>query len=56
VQTYRADLEHALGAAAVRDQQDHLDIVIELARRGAVSRVMYLAERSNCGGRGSGEP
>jgi SAM-dependent methyltransferase len=56
VQTYRADLEHTLGAAAVRDQQDHLEIVIELARRGAVSRVMYLAERSNCGGRGSGEP
>lgn len=44
MQAHRAELERVSGAAECQRQQDYLEIVVELARRGAVSRVMYLAE------------
>jgi SAM-dependent methyltransferase len=44
MQTHRAELEQVSGAADFESQQDYLKTVIELSRRGAVSRVMYLAE------------
>jgi SAM-dependent methyltransferase len=44
MQTHRAELEQVSGAADLQSQQDYLEIVVELARREAVSRVMYLAE------------
>jgi SAM-dependent methyltransferase len=58
VQAHRAELEHAQGAASVQAQQDYLQIVIELARRRALSRVMYLGEARLPRGaaRRSGEP
>jgi hypothetical protein len=42
--THRAELEPVMGADELRQQLEYLDVVIELARRGAVSRVMVLAE------------
>ena len=44
VQAHREELERASSAADVASQQDYLETVVELSRRGAVSRVMYLAE------------
>ena len=41
---HRADLEAREGKAAWERQRIYLATVIELARRGAVSRMMYLAE------------
>lgn len=41
---HRAELEAREGIAYGRDQQVYLETVIALAQRGAVSRVMYLAE------------
>jgi SAM-dependent methyltransferase len=40
---HRAELEALKGAADVDRQQRYLETVIDLSRRGAVSRVMYLA-------------
>jgi len=44
MQRHRTELERASGAAEVANQMDYLEIVVELARLGALSRVMYLAE------------
>lgn len=41
---HRTELEQASNAADVQSQKDYLETVVELARMGAVSRVMYLAE------------
>ena len=46
MQTHRTELESVLGAREVRSQEDYLDIVVELSLRGALSRIMYLAELS----------
>ena len=44
MQAHQAELENALGSSAFEGQRDYLETVIELSRRGAVSRIMYLAE------------
>jgi len=45
VRAHRAELERLTGAAADCDtQQNYLETVVELSRRGALSRMMYLAE------------
>ncbi len=44
MQAHRAELVQVLSAADFEMQQDYLETVVELSRRGAVSRVMYLAE------------
>ena len=44
MQAHRAELEQLLGTAHYQSQREYLDIVVELARRGAMSRVMYLGE------------
>jgi SAM-dependent methyltransferase len=44
MQAHRAELEEVSSAADFESQQDYLETVIELSRRGALSRVMYLAE------------
>lgn len=41
---HRAELEQASGAAAFESQREYLETVIELSRRKALSRIMYLAE------------
>jgi len=41
---HRAELLRVEGASEFDRQQKYLETVIEVARRGAVSRVMYLAE------------
>lgn len=41
---HRAELEQLSGASSVSDQQDYLEALIDLSRRKAVSRFMYLAE------------
>ena len=41
---HRADLEQASGTAAFESQRDYLETVIELSRRRALSRIMYLAQ------------
>jgi SAM-dependent methyltransferase len=41
---HRGELGEVLGAADLERQQDYLKTVIELSRRRAVSRMMYLAE------------
>jgi SAM-dependent methyltransferase len=58
LQAHEPALAHALGADHVQSHHDYLEIVIALAQRGAVSRVMYLAEvrPSLSGQRRSGEP
>jgi SAM-dependent methyltransferase len=43
LQAHRAELEQVLGAARTEREQDYLGAVIDLAERGALSRVMYLA-------------
>jgi SAM-dependent methyltransferase len=43
-QAHRPELERASSAADFESQQDYLETVVELSRRGAVSRVMYLAD------------
>jgi cyclopropane fatty-acyl-phospholipid synthase-like methyltransferase len=45
MQAHRAELEEVSGAAGVQSQQDYLETIVELSRRKAVSRVMYLASR-----------
>src|SRR5262249_41064234 len=44
MQTHRAELERVSGIAAFEAQRDYLETVVGLSRRGAVSRMMYLAE------------
>jgi SAM-dependent methyltransferase len=44
MQAHRAELGEVLSAADFASQQDYLKTVVELSRRGAVSRFMYLAE------------
>ena len=44
MRAHRRELEQLSGAAEYERQEDYLEIIIELARRGAVSRLMYLAE------------
>ena len=44
IQAHRAELEELGGAASFEKQRDYLETVIELSGRGALSRVMYLAE------------
>ena len=42
---HRADLERVEGSAGFARQQQYLETVVGLSRRGAMSRMMYLAER-----------
>ncbi len=44
MQAHRAELEQISRAADLESQRDYLETVVEVSRRGAVSRVMYLAE------------
>ena len=44
MQAHRKELDQVVSAADFERQQDYLETVVELSRRGAVSRVMYLAE------------
>ena len=44
MRAHRGELERRSGAADYRRQEDYLEAVIELAQRGALSRVMYLSE------------
>lgn len=44
IRAHRAELEQALGAAHFQSQETYLETVLELARRHALSRFMYLAE------------
>ena len=41
---HRAEVEQLEGATGFERQQQYLDTVIALARRGALSRIMYLAQ------------
>jgi SAM-dependent methyltransferase len=52
MQALRSELEHTLGAGVVQAQEDYLEIVLELAGRGALSRVMYLGEIHRTSGAG----
>ena len=44
MQAHRMELEDISGAADFKNQIAYLETVVELSRRGALSRVMYLAE------------
>ncbi len=44
MQAHRPELERASSAGDFESQQNYLETVVELSRRGAVSRVMYLAQ------------
>ena len=44
MQRHRTELEQMTSAAEVQNQKDYLEIVVELAKLGSISRVMYLAE------------
>ena len=44
-EAHRAELEAREGLETFSRQQGYLEVVIELARRGALSRAMYLAEK-----------
>ena len=44
IDAHRSELEQASGAAAFASQREYLETVIELSRRRALSRIMYLAE------------
>jgi SAM-dependent methyltransferase len=41
---HRAEFERLSSAADFERQRNYLETVVELSRRGAVSRIMYLAE------------
>ena len=43
---HQEELESVLGPRALKSQQEYLDTVVELSRRGALSRIMYLADLS----------
>jgi hypothetical protein len=44
MRAHRAELERATSAADFESQVEYLETIIALAGRGALSRVMYLAE------------
>ena len=44
MQAHRAELERVSGVADFESQRAYLETIVELSRRGALSRVMYLAE------------
>jgi cyclopropane fatty-acyl-phospholipid synthase-like methyltransferase len=44
IQAHRAELEKVWSTAGFEKQRDYLETVIELSERGALSRVMFLAE------------
>jgi cyclopropane fatty-acyl-phospholipid synthase-like methyltransferase len=44
LRAHRLELETLMGAALLEAQCEYLDIVVELAQQGALSRVMVLAE------------
>jgi hypothetical protein len=44
MRAHQEEFEQLRGAADYRLQEGYLDVVIELARRNAVSRMMYLVE------------
>jgi len=44
MKAHYAELEHLSTAAELDTQHEYLETVIEVSRRGAVSRMMYLAE------------
>lgn len=44
MRAHRAELEQISGAVDFESQQSYLETLVELSRRGAVSRIMYLAE------------
>jgi hypothetical protein len=44
MQAHRAELQRISGEAEFLAQKVYLEIVVELARRRAVSRMMYLVE------------
>jgi SAM-dependent methyltransferase len=44
MESHRGALERAWGGAELRSQMSYLEAVIELGRRGALSRMAYLAE------------
>lgn len=44
IEAHRAELERVWSSADFEKQRDYLETVIELSGRGALSRVMYLAE------------
>jgi SAM-dependent methyltransferase len=44
IRAHRAELERVPGGAELLAQQDYLETVVELARREALSRMMYLSE------------
>jgi cyclopropane fatty-acyl-phospholipid synthase-like methyltransferase len=47
VEAHRAELEQVQGAQAVADQLAYLSALVEVSRRRALSRFMYLAERAS---------
>ena len=49
IRTYRAELAEWWGEEGVATQERYLEIVVELSRRGALSRIGYLVERSSPG-------
>jgi SAM-dependent methyltransferase len=51
MQAHRAELVRVLGGGGFDSVRDYLECVISLARRGALSRVMYLAETGPVPGR-----
>jgi SAM-dependent methyltransferase len=44
MRAHRAELEQLQGMAAFEEQQSYLETIVELSRRRAISRIMYLAE------------
>lgn len=44
MQSHRAELEKLSGVSSFEAQRQYLETVIELSRRRAISRIMYLAE------------
>ena len=44
LEMHRAELENVMSTSAFEAERDYLETVVELSRRRALSRVMYLAE------------
>jgi cyclopropane fatty-acyl-phospholipid synthase-like methyltransferase len=44
MQAHRTELDQVLGSTDFERQQDYLETIVELSRRRAVSRIMYLTE------------
>jgi hypothetical protein len=44
MQAHRAALEQMTGPEEFERERQYLETVVELSRRGALSRVMYLSE------------